>query len=394
LTELPETRPESYTAIFDGLVLGWKTMEWWCPTGFFALEMRGFRWAADTPAALIASMIRWLTATPLHSLTESFLVASYVMLLQECKPTELPPLAATTRKIRVVFADRLRRGQLNTWPKVLAAATAEWTPEMLSRLAFKYARSTGLMMQMNDDYAAKLQVVENGAKDTGQEPDERPNERADRMMEAHRMANLQAAMSLVDDAADEIGALRAERDRLRQERDRFADRHARVQSRIESLERELGVADEARRDAQHRVDSLTKERDGLAEQLAIVRAVELALSPGAPALPSDVLKDRRVMVFTGLESGDARDGLAERFYAFGAARVDCYWTDKERGPDLFPSDAIIAIDLRFMGHSDSHTIEQRARSAGAWYYRGRHGTSTMAQATAAAFLVHRDRMSQ
>lgn len=58
------------------------------------------------------------------------------------------------------------------------------------------------------------------------------------------------------------------------------------------------------------------------------------------------------------------------------------------GLDVFPPDAIIAIDVSMTPHKDSNAILDTARSAGAWYYSASHGITTMARATAAAWAKH------
>jgi hypothetical protein len=95
-----------------------------------------------------------------------------------------------------------------------------------------------------------------------------------------------------------------------------------------------------------------------------------------------------VLVFTGAEAADARAAFAQSFRALGAADVDCYWADRSRGPDQFPADAIVAVDVTFMGHSTWNAIQDRARAAGAWCYWGRHGAATLSRATAAAWTAH------
>jgi hypothetical protein len=98
-----------------------------------------------------------------------------------------------------------------------------------------------------------------------------------------------------------------------------------------------------------------------------------------------------VLVFTGAENADARAAFAESFRDLGASQVDCYWADRSRGPDVFPANAIVAVDVSFMSHATWNAIQDRARAAGAWFYWGKHGAATLSRATAAAWMTHQAR---
>jgi hypothetical protein len=70
---------------------------------------------------------------------------------------------------------------------------------------------------------------------------------------------------------------------------------------------------------------------------------------------------------------------------------DSSTADRTRGPDVFPADAIVAVDVSFMSHSTWNAIQERARAAGAWRYWAKHGSATLSRATAAAWMAHRAR---
>ena len=173
---------------------------------------------------------------------------------------------------------------------------------------------------------------------------------------------------------------------MQQERDRFADRDARHRSHIESLERELQSARSALTRLETQLATVRQERDLFAERIAAFESVAEDATLPPPA--SDVFAGRRVLVFTGAENADTRAAFAQSFHELGAAQVDCYWADRSRGPDLYPSDAIVAIDVSFMSHATWNAIQDRARAAGAWCYWGRHGVATLSRATAAAWTAH------
>jgi hypothetical protein len=349
------------------------------------------------PNAELAAAERVLRAAPGLSLTESAIITAIASVRGSSKRNEIPLLAKAGRRLRVAVADRLRREQLVTWPAVLAAAVNDWTVPTLQRLVQHHAAAGDAAIhyvmrleeakaaaavaatQAEDGAAAgprRLHLVPTSDRESG---DSQPGGVA-----GHDDSETEAAESLVRDAVVEIEHWRSQRDRVQADRDRLADRDARSRSRIESLEQELLAAREAMRVVERTLLSVRAERDVLAQRAA----VEEALVPDAPPPAVDTFAGRRVLFLTGVEAADARAALAQGFWDLGAAQVDCYWTDKVRGPDVFPADAIVAVDVTFMGHSAWNTIQDRARGAGAWCYTGKHGAATMARATAAAWGVH------
>jgi hypothetical protein len=275
----------------------------------------------------------------------------------------------------------MRRANLTNWPAALAAAIDDWNVPTLQQLARSQAQAGDAAIQ----YVADLQeATANAAADTDSseappQPEPAPQPRD--------TGETQAAEKLIEDAVTEITHWRTQRDRVQQERDRLADRDARHRSHIESLERELQSARGAVKRLENQLATLREERDQFAERVAAYESVaEDATSP-PPA--SDTFAGRRVLVFTGAENADARAAFAQSFRDLGATQVDCYWADRSRGPDVFPADTIVAVDVSFMSHSTWNAIQERARAAGAWYYSGKHGAATLSRATAAAWMAHR-----
>lgn len=331
---------------------------------------------ADT---MFAAAVRFLSATPPPSLTESVIVALLAAMRVSTNRQELPLLAKCGRRLRVVLADRLRREGLTTWPKVLIAAVDDWTIPTLEQLVRTNAAGgdAGIRFIMEaadsaaaaaaDDDETQPPPVDVSPPETDEDSDD-----------------VRAAEKLVEDTVAEITYLRTQADRAQRERDTFAGRDARSRSRVESLERQLASERVTRQRLERELAALREERDRFDERLA----ADEALLEGAPALPADTFAGRRVLFFTGVEAADARAALAHGFQELGADQVDVYWTDKTRGPDAFPADALIAVDVSHMSHSAWSAIVEKASRAGAWCYWGKHGATLMARATAAAWRRH------
>jgi hypothetical protein len=334
------------------------------------------------PAAL-----RFLASTPAPSWTESVMMAVLSSMSATAKSPELEIFGKGGRPFRVVLADRLRREGLVTWPRVLSAAVNDWTVPTLERLAHHHATAGDAAIRYVMDAGDDEEEPAPG-KATEVVPASNPESLAGAQPGKHAAGDGESAAAehLIEEAVAEIEHWRQQRDRVQRERDLVAGRDARSRSRAESLERELKAARLAQERLERELRTAREERDRLAEQLAAHEAVADVTVP--TALPANLFAGRRVLLFTGVESADARAALAQGFWDLGPAQVDCYWTDKARGPDVFPAEAIIVADVTFMSHSEWGSIQDRARAAGAWHYWGKHGAATLSRAVAAAWSKH------
>lgn len=341
-------------------------------------------------AELLAAAVKFLGAHPPPSLTESVIVAM-TTLVGSGGMSELPLLGKAGRRLRVVLADRLRREGLSTWPQILIAAVDDWSLPTLERLALHNAAAGDAAIR----YVMKIAEADSEAA-SREEPESRADraahERPERESATARQAEpgeAEAAEQLIQDAVAEIQYWRTQRDVAQHERDNFAQRDARARSRVESLERQLAGERVRRQTLERELAELRAERDRFVERVA----AEEAVLDEAPPPPNDAFAGRRVLFFTGVESADTRTAIAQGFWNLGAVQVDTYWADRTRGPDAFPADGIVAIDVSFMSHPTWSAILEKAKSAGAWYYWGKHGATTMARATAAAWAKHQERLT-
>jgi hypothetical protein len=334
----------------------------------------------------LAAALRVLGADPAPSWTESVIIAAFAASGApgaRARPNDFHLLGKAGRPLRVVLADRMRRANLVNWPAALCAAIDDWTVPTLQQLARSQARAGDAAIE----YISRVQDAERAEMEA--ELAAAPPPQLELAPSPRDTGETQAAEQLIEDAITEITHWRTQRDRAQQERDRLADRAARHRSHIESLERELQSARGALTRLETQLVSVRQERDLLAERIAAYESVAEDAPSSPPA--TDTFAGRRVLVFTGAENADARAAFAQSFRDLGATQVDCYWADRSRGPDLFPADAIVAIDVSFMSHATWNAIQDRARAAGAWSYWGKHGAATLGRATAAAWMTHQAR---
>lgn len=332
----------------------------------------------------LAAAVRALGDDPPPTWTESVILAAFAAAAGGTgENRDFHLLGKVGRSLRVVLADRMRRANLANWPAALCGAMDDWTVPTLQQLTRSQAQAGDAAIQyvsnLQDAARADLKLAESSVTEPQPEPAPPPRD----IGETH------AAEQLIEEAVAEITHWRTQRDRVQQERDRLADRNARHSSHIESLERELQSARSALTRLETERATLRQEREQLVERIAGYESVV----EGAPSAPpaTDTFAGRRVLVFTGAENADARAAFAQSFRDLGADQVDCYWADRSRGPDVFPADAIVAVDVSFMGHPTWNAIQDRARAAGAWCYWGRHGSATLGRATAAAWMAHQAR---
>ena len=191
--------------------------------------------------------------------------------------------------------------------------------------------------------------------------------------------------AMLAEALAEIDRSEAQCREVEAERLKLADRMAGLHGRIDRLTKDYTASQAALRELEAAAATLRRERDELADRLV----AEEALASASPAVPADAFAGRRVCVFVGGPTGAVRDELGARFSALGAAEVSVYDIDRDRGPDSYPSHAIVVLGVASMGHSASEYVMGRARASRVWYFRGGYGASRLAMAAAAAFSARR-----
>ena len=374
-----EDETHAYGIIANLVFCNWPQLLAWGSLSWFRVRL-DIGWKPRFSRDLTAA-VRVLGADPAPSWTESVILAAFAANgAPGGRGKEFHLLGKAGRQLRVVLADRMRRANLTNWPAALAAAIDDWTVPTLQQLARSQSQAGDAAIH----YMADLEDAAKADDESSEAPPE-----AEPAPPPRDTGETEAAEQLIKDAVVEITHWRTQRDRVQQERDRLADRDARHRSHIESLERELKSARSAQTRLETQLATLRQERDLFAERIAAYESV----AEDAPASPpaTDTFAGRRVLVFTGAENADARAAFAQSFHDLGAAQVDCYWADRSRGPDIFPADTIVAVDVSFMSHATWNAIQDRARAAGAWCYWGRHGAATLSRATAAAWMAHQAR---
>lgn len=278
--------------------------------------------------------------------------------------------AAVTRAIDA----RCREAGLATWEDALRHAHAHWGTSGWRDLLFRDAGPVQLYM---DDVDAQLAETAKPAKadDAGHSTRLHLEERL-RDTERSRDALAREAKELAG-LRDEVGRLRTQEGKLKEARDR-------AQARVKELEARVAELERMSREQQHELDTL---RPPDAEPPSRPVAEPPPVEPPEVPLPADLLSGRRVFLFTGQLRGAVAAEMGRELERIGAEEPQVHIVHKgSLGPETFPEDAVVVMDLRFLGHKHSERIEARARRSGASYMPVKSGKGGLARAVAEAWV--------
>jgi len=371
---------ESIATIVSFVMAAWEVFALWVPLHYVP-NVSG--WDGATTAGLLGAARAWVDRAKPRSLTELVLFTVDIANRTGLRGRELPVSTRAMRPLRVELAARLRNSGLTTWPRVLEAVVNDWQTTTLEGLLLEYASTrTIITLGIPANVDDELEDRDSPAGATAGEASTPSAAPVGAGNETHAGADAVLAEAFAAIDRSEAGRRAAEAERLR-----LADRCAGLQGHVERLEAEL----EASRVAINRLDldrtMLERERDELTDRLV----AEEALAGERPSPSANAFAGRTVYVFTGLASGDARAEMISRFSEFSPAGVTVYGIDSHRGPDAYPPDSIVVLDVSFMGHSASEYVLGRARSSGAWIFRGSYGPGRLAKAAAAAYAARCER---
>lgn len=375
---------ERYGMVADFVSFAWPAFLRWTPI-VWLLRTLGLP-ANATAAARTEAVERWLRNSANRSLVHCTILASYGFSMA-ARPNEPMIHARGAQRLRVILADRLRGASLTSWPQIVRAAADEWNVATLERFAGELADACDVMLvdpftlvpemadvdeddgeieALGEEAAVGLALA--GTATAGTDSRNEPV--------SHEQA-LESTLGRLRDLERENSRLIEKVARLQSERDHHVDRHAGAESRAEAIRAELVDARAEIASLEFKLLLANRARDELEDQLK----VDAALDAGE-ALSADCLAGRRILLFTGAQAADTREAMRRSFFEFGARQVDCYYVDRERGPETYPDESLVVIDVTFMPHSVSDPIMNRARASGVRCFPCRRGASLIAREVA------------
>jgi len=367
-----------YLKVRDVALMGWTAVQLWMPIMYVSWK---FPDNSDGSVRQQASIIKWLSANRSAPLVDYTLVAVLGVFRVTTENDEWPLLSQAARKIRVEVADRLRRDRLATWPQIVRTVSAGWVDGGSARFTMDLANAAHETM---DPF---LKLADKVMAESARMDELRAQLAAAEQRSAEKEASPSVPQAEHDAMREEYEArhqsLHTQMSALRAERDALAQRDGRRQSHIDALTEKLAAARDRIRELEIEMAASQVQHSERRPETT----KDMEDEPANVTVPADALNGRRVLLYTGEESGDARDALKLALLEYGASDVTCYWTDKDRGPDTIRQDAIIVIDVRHMSHSTYDAVVSVAEKSGAWYCITRRAAAGIGRTVAARWLA-------
>jgi hypothetical protein len=323
-----------------------------------------------------AAFKAWLERTDPHPAHAALVAAS----LGACADHALFPRPGKRSQAlhRTLFHYVRLRGAA-TWPDAFAMARVYWMMarhrEHLLLGAWNSALASWWQTESRqewnrEEYARKIEELRQQIRE-GEIP-----------VVAYRSEDLDLAAEL-EDAKEHIRAVAPLVSRLQQQlkEAQAAARTAKAQrddvhSVLKPLQREL--------DRQtHQARAITLLHAELRASLEAGQVEDIALPP-EEGWPADLLSGCTIQLFTGQERAGARAQMADALRAVGATVSASDGNGREGVPDSFPDGTIVVCDVRFMAHTWSGRLADRAKRSGVTYIEVRAGQGGIVRAVAAA----------
>jgi hypothetical protein len=335
--------------------------------------------AAELPVGPSLRLVaEWVASGAVPMAMAAFIAARAVQMTRH-RPMFIPKIDGYYAQLTRAIDRRLEEQGVATWEDALALAHGFWSGTGWRELGVWQAH-TFYLVETKDIYKSERE----------QEQEEQETQRRRHRLERKR---LQDAATQSQEELRHLRPLRAKVDVLRAESDRFRNREAeliqardRAVARAKALEAVNAKLEGEYRKASRRLAALSVPPAPLPEP---------ELQPDAPIfeqpeLPATLLAGRTVFFFTGELRKSSAEATAAALRTLGPddIRTFCLRQGSD-GPDAYPSDSLIIVDFRFVSHSQSGLIADRAHRSGAQYLRVRSGRGHLARTVASALLSDR-----
>lgn len=331
---------------------------------------------------LCRGVARWIAEGPEHVACAA-LVASHALTMAKHPLRWMPRACGRYAQVARAIDRRMQAHGITTWEQALVFAHRYWEGRGWLDLQ---------MWQMR----AGQRVHRPEAEERRPVPAARP---AGRMRERETVARLGAAKSKLESELqalrplqDKVERLRADAERLRVREAELVQARDRALARVEALETTRARLERELAAVRQRVDEPSASRAGgveVAESTSEHRSEPPAILTEFyvedTPLPATLLAGRVVFFFTGEERRSSAEATASSLHELGAGEIRTYCLRKGRseGPDPFPPGSLVVVDIRWLGHSQSGLILDRAERNGVDHLVVRSGKGTLARVVAA-----------
>jgi hypothetical protein len=345
---------------------------------FVELDARVLGEQQDGDPATFADLKKWLVRDQPHPAEAALIAAAFAA--REDSPLIATPGSRTRELARALFHYCRFHGATD-WASALALARGYWHEpsrrESLLLLAWRSA--VGAIMIAEGDLEEvierqKEELVAVRRRSIAPRLELRQLSTQDDPVEAND--ELDALQDQLRDASSEIAQLTQQlRDAEARARSARKERDA-ARRELEPLRREV------ERQARH-ARAITLQHAELRASLDAGQAEEIE-PPPEDGWPPDLLAGCGIQLFTGQERGGVRAQMADALRATGAAVEASDGNGREGVPDSFPEGTIVVCDVRFLSHTWSRRLADRARRSGVTYIEVRAGQGGIVRAVAAA----------
>jgi len=299
-------------------------------------------------------------------------IAARALSMMQHRPMFLLRFDGSHSTITRAVDRHLHHTGVSTWAAALALAHRYWSGAGWRDLGIWQARTLHLV---DTDESIKTE----SDREREEMETQRRRHRVERKRLQQAAAQAQEELRHLRPLRSKVEGLRAGAERLRnreaelvQARDRAVARARALESANADLEREC-------RESRLLLARLMPPAEPRLEP-AISAGPSVVEKPEPPVTP---LAGRSVFFFTGELRRSSAEATAQSLRALGADEIRTFCLRQgSDGPDVYPPEALVVVDIRFVGHSQSGRIEDRAARSGAQFLALRSGKGSLARTVA------------
>jgi hypothetical protein len=341
--------------------------------------MVGIDAAPSLPVGPLLRLVAdWVASSALPLPMAAFIIARALPMTKH-RPMFLPKIDGYYAPVTRAIDRQLEEQGVSTWEDALALAHRFWSGTGWRDLGV-WQEHTFHLVETKDMYKTERELEQE------EHERQRQRHRAERKRLQEAAAESQDELRRLRPLHAKVDGLRAETERLRnreaeliQARDRAVVRAKALEAVTAKLERECQEA--SRRLAVLMPSPEPKPEPERSSDTPMVEEQEL---------PATLLTGRTVFFFTGELRKSSAESTAESLRALGADEIRTFCLRQgSTGPDAYPPDALIVVDCRFVGHSQSGMVGDRAGRSRAQFLTVRSGKGSLARSVAGALLSAR-----
>ena len=261
---------------------------------------------------------------------------------------------------------------VSTWEDALALAHRFWSGAGWRDLGIWQARTLHLV---ETDESIKTE----SDREREEMETQRRRHRAERKRLQQAAGQAQEELRHLRPLRSKVEGLRAEVERLRNREAELVQSRDRALARAKALESANSDLERDCRESRVLLARLMPPPEPKPEP-EILAGTSLVEEPEPQGTP---LAGRAVFFFTGELRRSSAEATAQSLRALGAEEIRTFCLRQgSDGPDIYPPEALVVVDIRFVGHSQSGRIEDRAARSGAQFLAVRSGKGSLARTVA------------